>query len=372
MTKKKLEKTIQKFLEGRATPEEVAYLEKLEKDAESGLPKELFENGGEKKIRDTVLGRVTENIGFNTSRYPWWKYASAAAVFIGVTAGSYLFMHSLNSKESLQLPADAITLQLEDGRIEVLKEDVSKAVVDKTGKVIGRQKGSQITYEDTNGVEELVYNILTVPYGKRFELKLSDGTQVHLNAGTSLKYPIRFLKGREREVFLTGEAFFGVSKDSLYPFVVKADELDVRVLGTRFNVSSFPEDYRTDVILVEGSVGLNEHSETFDEKKSTLLKPGFKGSFLKQTGEFSMEPVVTDVYTSWMEGELVFRNLTFENILRKLERHYNVSISNNNTDLAKEIFNASYGNVTLIKVLEDLRLTYGIDYTIDQDKIIIN
>ena len=82
--------------------------------------------------------------------------------------------------------------------------------------------------------------------------------------------------------------------------------------------------------------------------------------------------VVTDIYTSWIGGELIFRNMTFENILKKMERHYNVSITNNNVGLASEIFNASYGQVSMQKVLEDLKLTHGIDYSIEGTNITIN
>jgi ferric-dicitrate binding protein FerR (iron transport regulator) len=217
-----------------------------------------------------------------------------------------------------------------------------------------------------------VYNTLTVPHGKRFELKLSDGTQVNLNAGTSLKYPIKFLEGQHRKVFLNGEAFFDVSKDTLHPFVVNADDLDVRVLGTRFNVSSYPEDDRTDVVLIEGSVGMNKIMEDFDKDTSTVLEPGFKGTFQKNSGKIEKKPVTTGIYTAWMSGELVFRNMTFQNILKKMERHYNVSISNTNADLGNEVFNASYGKVTLEKVLKDLKLTHGINYSINQNLVTIN
>lgn len=371
MTAKELDKLIQKFLDGRATPEEIASLEELEKDAESEVLKKLFKNRKEEKtIEYSMFSRINKNL-IDKPKFVWWKYASAAAILIGFMVSGYFFWQHQESKDSVQLPVDAITLEHEDGSIEVLNEDGAREVVDKTGKVIGVQKGAEITYGHTNGIKELVYNTLTIPYGKRFELKLSDGTQVHLNAGTSLKYPVKFLKG-QRKVFLNGEAFFDVSKDSLHPFVVKSDGLDVRVLGTHFNVSSYPEDNRTDVVLVEGSVGMNEQTETFHQQSSTILEPGFMGTFYRQNGKISREPVVTDIYTSWMEGELVFRNLTFENILRRLERHFNVSISNKNANLAKEIFNASYGNITLKKVLEDLKLTHGIDYSIDQDKVIIN
>jgi len=302
----------------------------------------------------------------------WRKYASIAAVFTGIAISTYLFLQNQDARQTDVIPSDVITLELEDGSIEILNEDGSKEVIDKDGNKLGQQKGNQISYEEAKSTDELVYNTLTVPFGKRFELKLSDGTTVHLNAGTSLKYPVKFLNGQQRNVYLSGEAFFGVSKDSLHPFVVNSGALDIRVLGTQFNVSSYPEDDRTDVVLVEGSVGMNEKTETFNKNTSTILEPGYKGSFEKRNGKIEIQAVVTDIYTSWIDGEFVFRNMTFENILRKMERHYAVSITNNNYNLANEVFNASYGKISLHKVLEDLKLTYGIDYSIEGTNITIN
>lgn len=307
----------------------------------------------------------------NTSR-SWRKYTSIAAIFVGIIISGYFFRQNQITNDSIIIPSDAITLKLEDGSIEILSEEGSKEIVDKNGNILGQLKGGQISYENTSSTEELVYNTLTVPYGKRFELELSDGTTVHLNSGTSLKYPVKFLKGQHRKVYLLGEAFFGVSKDAAHPFVVNTDNLDVRVLGTQFNVSSYPEDDRIDVVLVEGSVGMNEKAETFNITASTILEPGFKGSFEKSNGKIEIQAVVTDIYTSWIYGGFVFRNMTFENILRKMERHYDVSITNNNMKLANEVFNASYGKIRLQKVLEDLKLTHGIDYSIEGTNITIN
>lgn len=303
---------------------------------------------------------------------PWYKYASIAAIFVGVIVSGYFFWQNQIDDNSIIIPSDAITLELEDGSIEILSESGSKEVVDKNGKIVGQQTGGQISYGEVGSTKELVYNTLNVPYGKRFDLKLSDGTVIHLNAGTSLKYPINFLDGENRKVYLSGEAFFGVARDSLHPFIVNADDLDVRVLGTQFNVSSYPEDDITDVVLVEGSVGMHINTETFDATTSIILEPGYKGTFKKRNGKIKTQAVLTDIYTAWMDGELVFRNMTFENILKKLERHYDVTIINNNDSLANEVFNASYGLVSLSKVLEDLKLTHGIEYSMEETNITIN
>ena len=196
---------------------------------------------------------------------------------------------------------------------------------------------------------------------------------VFLNAGSSLKYPVQFLEETQREVFITGEAYLKVAKDSGNPFIVSADNLNVRVLGTEFNVSAYPEDNTTEVVLVEGSVGLYTDAQKQEyETKHTLLKPGFKGVLNKDKNNIQQEKVVTSIYTSWMKDELVFRKMTFNNILKKLERHYDVVIINKNEVLSEKIFNANFGNEPLENVLKELKENYGIQYLNDENgKIII-
>ena len=321
-----------------------------------------------KAVRTRTMGKIHDRRA--RQKRTRLKYVSIAAMFIGIIAT--LFM--LKKQESVQpqeIPIDAITLINEDGEIEVLEENISKVFVGRNGNVLGKQTGNQISYENTGYNDQIVYNTLVVPYGKKFNIHLSDGTMVHLNSGTSLKYPINFLQEGSRKVYLSGEAYFNVAKDTLRPFVMNSDELEVRVLGTEFNVASYPEDSSSNVVLVEGSV-MMEGTGSGLNGTNVLLEPGHKGKFDKSSGLIETHEVVTDVYTSWLNGELVFREMTFDNILKKMERHFNVTIVNNNKDLADKIFNASYGEVSVTKVFEDFKETYGLSYSIEGNKIIIN
>lgn len=311
-------------------------------------------------------------ISIEPKRISWKKYtAIAASVIILIGAGFFFKSEILNTEKTVILTGNEITLQSENGDLQVISEGTKISIKDKDGNVIGTQTGSKIVYDSGAVSNKLVYNTLKVPYGKRFELQLSDGTSIHLNAGTTLKYPIQFIAGQNRQVYLNGEAFFDVSKDEKHPFVVNADELNIRVLGTHFNVSSYPEDEMTDVVLVEGSVGLYKDGNSFDANKNTILKPGFKGSFLKKDGSIATKSVDTDVYTAWVNGELYLRNISFKNICKKLERHYDVTISNQNAKLANEKFNASFKEEPIEKVLSYFNDVYGIKYTITNDQITI-
>ena len=297
------------------------------------------------------------------------KYVAITVFFLSI---GYLYQSGFFfNKTNHVIKNESVTLQLENGNIEIINENGSSQVVDVQGNVVGTQNGTQLVYNNEVEKETLVYNTLNIPYGKRFKIQLSDGTIVHLNAGTTLKYPVKFIEGKNRKVFLNGEAFFNVAKDAKHPFIVNSDALDVQVIGTQFNVSSYHEDNHSDVVLVEGSVSLNLENDNNTNNK-TLLKPGYKGSFNKNEGNIATKQVLTNIYTSWIYGELFFRNITFEDILKKMERHYNVTIINKNSRLSKEEFNASFREAPIEKILEYFKITYNIQYTINENNIIIN
>jgi ferric-dicitrate binding protein FerR (iron transport regulator) len=312
------------------------------------------------------------------------KVLKYAAVFIGVIGVAYLFQMEKGGVQQLQFDDKLITIQLDNGEIEVLTSNGTKQILDQKGKLIGVQNGSLLNYYSkqdvvNNGVNTLLtsstsleYNELTVPYGKTFRLVLSDGTSVSLNAGTSLKYPIRFIKGKDRQVFLKGEAYFDVTKDTENPFVVNVNEMNVRVLGTQFNVSSYPEDLSYNTVLVEGSVGIYKKGEQFDIGSAILLKPGFRAAWNKDNKAVNIEKVNTNIYTGWVVGKLIFKNLPFKNIRKKLERHYNITIVNNNKALESKTYNATFDTQKIEEVMEILNKSFSIKYKIENNKVIIN
>lgn len=302
------------------------------------------------------------------------KYTAIAVFFLGL--GNFLQQEVLNRDtiDRIAPKVDAITLQLANGDVEVISEDGISEVRNNEGKVIGVQQGEKLVYDKNTSEKKLSYNIISVPKGKQFSIELSDGTQVYLNAESSIKYPITFLPKEQRKVFLTGEAFFEVTHDSHFPFIVNSQQLDVVVYGTAFNVANYPEEEFTEVVLLEGSVSLLDNSNVGVSKDEIFLEPGIKGSFNKEERTITKENVNTSIYTSWRNGNLVFRDLSFEKIIQKLERHYNVIIINNNKKLANETFNATIEtqHETIEQVLNYFNKVYQIEYRIVENKIIIN
>lgn len=374
MQEQEFRKLLDKYLDGTISDSEKQLLKQFEEELDSGSKSIHFKNPADNaKVKDTIWKMVSRRTTRVLPRYFNWRVAaSSAAVIIGLLVVGYVYFQNSGQLQKDQLPQNAITLEMEDGSVRIIEENSSATLTDGKGTVLGQQKGNEIVYSDAEVGDELVYNTLKVPFGKRFELSLSDGTKAYLNAGSSLKYPVKFLRDLDRNVYITGEAFLEVAKDAKRPFIVNTEKMNVRVLGTKFNVSSYPEDDNSEVVLVEGAVSLYKAHVDYDPSKEVLLKPGYKGSYSKKSNEISKDSVITSLYTSWMKGELIFRNMSFNNIIKKLERHYNVAIENNNTALGAKKFNANFGEAPLGKVLQELRANYGVEYTInDQGDITI-
>lgn len=330
------------------------------------------------KLKEQLIKRIRKDK--KTQRFyrmlPILKYAALALLFLSL---GYIFRENSpleNTVKPIVPRSQAVTLELENGELNILKEDGSTDIISPKGEKVGIQKGNSLTYGYSSETGHLVYNTLRIPFGKRFRLVLSDGTTVTLNAGSEIKYPARFPKFSERQVFLSGEAYFQVSHDQDRPFNVISEDLSITVLGTSFNVANYPGDNYTDIVLVDGQVRLTPKDSTPHKKseKGLLLAPSDKGSFDKFSKTITTETVNTALYTSWMSGNAVFRGVAFEDIIKKLERIYNVTIINNNKDLAKEKFNATVESdiENIEQVFQYFNKVYQINYSIIENKIVIN
>ena|SRR6218665_1132205 len=310
------------------------------------------------------------NVDKKTIEINWRKIFQYAAVFICLIGIVYIFQFKNDKQNKIEIPSDAIQLVLENGDIQVLNPDGKKQIIKKNGEVIASQKENEINYQSDKTIGKLVYNEIKIPYGKTFKITLSDGTSVNMNAGSSLKYPVQFIKGHNREVILEGEAFFDVEKDKVHPFIVKTRGVNVKVLGTKFNVSSYKEDKDINTVLIEGSVSLADVHNT----NKAILEPGEKGSWSGEKAEIEIDKVDTRFYTEWINGEIVFRKTAFRDIIIKLERTYDVTIENNRTDILDKKFNASFNkNIESIeKVLETMSKIQGFTYKKEGKLIKIN
>lgn len=220
------------------------------------------------------------------------------------------------------------------------------------------------TREDANGVMAGEMHLLRIPRGGEYTLVLADGTTVYLNAETELRYPARFW-GKERKVYLKGEAYFDVMPDAEMPFVVETGEMDVRVYGTEFNVTAY-EGESTRTVLVEGKVGvrLEEGGE------EVQLRPG---QMAEREGEgIAVREVETYVYTAWKDGKFVFEEENIERIMDRLSRWYDINVFYANEEVKKELFNGVITRFTEVgDILQVIEQTATVEFELKGNTVIV-
>lgn len=203
------------------------------------------------------------------------------------------------------------------------------------------------------------------PEGSRSTVTLDDGTIVELNSGSRLKYPAKFY-GKERNVELSGEAFFEVSENKKKPFVVKAGILNIRVLGTKFNVKAYSEDDRILTTLLEGSVQI----ETGSENNAIVLKPNEQAVLEKSTNKLKIQTVNAELHSGWKQGSFYFDSETLADIAKKLEREFNVTIHITTPELNNVLFSGVFDKgESITKILDMLRKYRNFNYRITNNNV---
>lgn len=382
MKKQELENIIIKAANNKATTLELAVLEEAIKVPEN---KALFEsyiqssyildsqfktfdsNAAKAKFLERIeTSEVKLKISSRKRSLTILKYAAVIALI-------FLVKNTLMPGNTVEvISQDAITLELNDGTIKIINLGSNQEVVNSNGFVLLQKNSDKLVYDNSSAANKetkLSYNELHVPFAKKFQVELSDGTLVYLNSGSTLKYPVKFLNGKSREVFLDGEAYFVVSKDKNHPFIVNANEISTQVYGTEFNISSYKNDTNLDIVLVEGSIGVYNNLKN---EKQLLLVPNEKASFNKKDLKFAKETVDAKNFIAWKDGVLLFENATFESIVKKLERNYNVSIQNNFTSLNTVKFSGTFDTETIDEIVKAFQAYKSFNYTITDNQIIIN
>ena len=230
-------------------------------------------------------------------------------------------------------------------------------------------------------------NIVSTKKGSKSQVVLADGTRVWLNADSRLAYEGDFT-GTTREVSLTGEGFFEVSKDKTRPFIIHTSSLDIKVLGTTFNVRSYPDETTAETALIEGKIEVTLRSQS---NNKIVLKPSEKlvvanvpaGKMKKEVNPEADIPMLTisafrskeengvPAETSWMQNKLVFDKEALDKVASMIERWYNVEVIIENDSLKRKHFTGYFEGNSLTEVLEALHLSGGIKYKVTGEKVFI-
>jgi len=216
-----------------------------------------------------------------------------------------------------------------------------------------------------NSARNTTYAEISAPQGSRVQFTLPDGSMGHLNGGSRLKYPVNF--SENRNLSLSGEAFFEVTKDKKHPFTVQTKYADVQVFGTKFDVCAYESDSEIYTTLEEGSVRvLNKTGKTF-----AMLIPGEQNVFSKDNGNMQNIKVNTNLYTSWKDEMLRFNNSPFDEVVKKMERWYGIKIYLDKSLKYSENYTFTVRTESLKELLQLLSITTPMSFKIDNDTVMI-
>lgn len=332
----KARELIERYNQGLCTADEKRLVEAWEEELEAGADIDSDEIKV-KEWKDAVYASLLERILPNPVLQPVhhvhfmrrWGWA-AAVLLLAVGMGTYLVMKekltSIPSVENRQpdiAPGKSgAVLTLADGK-QVSLDSMGNGIIASQQGADVRLNNGQVEYNGTaTDADKMVYNTITTPRGRQFRLTLPDGTQVWLNAASSLRFPTIFL-GADRMVEVTGEAYFEVAKNDKMPFNVLVNKAAmVHVLGTHFNINAYTSEQAVKTTLLEGSLAV-----TYEGQRA-LLKPGQQanvktgtGSYMKVTADVNLDKVM-----AWKNGIFNFEGATLNEFMLQLERWYDIDV----------------------------------------------
>jgi transmembrane sensor len=347
-------------------------------DEASGLSESDFDQIGVEMwagLPDEVKG----NAGRSRTVKLWPRIAAAAAVLLVVGLGVFFYNYYTNTLRhpdagqdlglaghDLNPGSNKAYLILSNGKRVSLTDAANGAIAKEAGVEITKTADGKVVYaprhpEFSSGSRtgySDVLNTIETPKGGQYQVRLPDGSKVWLNAASKLIYPVSFIGRGQREVTLSGEAYFEIAKDKSHPFHVKTLKQDVEVLGTHFNINSYADEPNTKTTLLEGSVKVND----------AILKPGQQS--VLAGGKIKVIPADLEEAVAWKNGLFRFENADLPTVMRQIARWYDVDIVYPAQIPAGTFTGEVYRNMTASKVLDGIGFT-GVKFKIEGKKIII-
>jgi len=344
-----------------------------------------------KKQSESVLNKIKSDPKFATAAgiveieearvtrfYQRAWFRAAAAIIVFCTAGLLIIRERNIKQNAAELAAKRAQTQIvpggqkailtmANGKVIVLANAANGVLANIGGNKILKRTQGQIVY-DAKGAgaqaDEVGYNTLTTPRGGEYQVILPDGTKVWLNAASSITYPTQFT-GNERHVKLTGEAYFEVAKNKKKPFYVAMNDVQVRVLGTHFNISAYGDDDAITTTLLEGSVQVTKN------KSVSLLKPGQQAIVKPASDDIAVSDANIEDAMAWKNGYFIFNNDNITGIMKKVSRWYNVDVYYA-ADLSDQQFGGSYyRSKNINELLEYLEMIGKIHFKIQERRITV-
>jgi transmembrane sensor len=276
-----------------------------------------------KLLLTKINARIIETEKRSRFVTPWLKIAAAAVVVLFISLGAYGLLNkrvryqiALNKLHNVGPGGNKAILTLANGKQIILNNAQNGVIANQGNSSISKTGNGQIIYKAQPAVEgPVAYNTISTPNGGQFQVVLPDGTKVWLNSASSLKYPTAFA-GKERDVTLTGEAYFEVAKNKYMPFKVQSAGQTVEVLGTHFNINAYADEPVIKTTLLEGSVKVT----TGDGRLPALLHPGQQSVLSHDRPEIMVSDADTAQAVAWKNGLFDFKDADVASIMRSLGR----------------------------------------------------
>ncbi len=374
MEKSAAESLFQKFLDGVCSEEELALLESWYNEYAPGNTKRLNDVQWAEDVQ-SILYNLDHPVGRRRS-YRLIRVAAAACILLGLGLAGYLLIRQKHSQPAVARAADILpggnkaSLTLANGQKIILDGTRNGRLAQQDDITVTKAKDGQLIYkaEETSAAaagkniatagNNIGYNTISTPAGGQYQVTLSDGSRVWLNASSSLSYPVSF--SGERTVSIMGEAYFEVAADGKKPFRVKTRAGEVEVLGTSFNINSYEDEPEIRTTLLQGKVRVNG---------STVLQPGQQAQVWGDGVRVVM--VDTEPFVAWKNDKFMFDNSDIRTIMRMIARWYDVKVEYAGP-ITDEKFGGSvsrFSNVS--KVLDILQLTGNVHFKVDQRRITV-
>jgi hypothetical protein len=374
---------LEKYLAGKSTGKEEALLDEYYKRLEEMSDVSLSDEQ-EHALKVSIMEKISARIDSpneqskQTLKRSYRIWYAAASILIMVAVGSYFIRKDQKAemvskvpgttKQDIRPGSNKAVLTLSSGAQIVLTEPHAGILAREGDAQIIKKENGELVYNlgDKTSAHNAkpVYNTITVPRGGQYQFVLSDGSKVLLNAASSLTYPAEF-NGRYRNVELKGEGYFEVTKNTSMPFIVKANNVEVHVLGTHFNISAYPDDANMTTTLIEGAVSMNKGKQT------KLLAPGQQGISAYTNSEISVQPANIEQTMGWVKGNFVFKDLNIKEVMKIASRWYDIEVEYRGNVQSKKFGGTTSRFSNITELLDYMKITGGINYKIEGRRVIL-
>lgn len=305
------------------------------------------------------------------TRKIWWAAASVA-LLLGMGGAAWYWSHKPQPTvtQAVVVVRDAkpgtqgAVLTLSNGK-RVILDSLKNGLVAQQGGANAILANGRLSYEENRNSEDAVgYNTMSTPRGREYQLTLPDGTQVWLNAASSIKYPVEF-KGNERRVEVTGEAYFEVAQEKAKPFYVNFGKGEVKALGTHFNINAYDDEPAVKTTLLEGKIIVTSGGQ------QAVVDPGAQASLINATGKMTTTNVVDlEQVMAWKNGTFQFDRTGLQAAMRQLSRWYDVDVVYEGRVPDIKFWGEMKRDLNLSEVLAILT-KMGVHFTLENKKLIV-